>query len=69
MQWKEYSKLKGQHAFLSASKYSWLGYDDDKLVSSYFNFLSIAKGTRLYALVAARIDMDITMLQSTATLH
>ena len=69
MQWKEYSKLKGQHAFLSASKYSWLGYDDDKLVSSYFNFLSIAKGTRLHALAAEHIDLGIKMPRSKATLN
>lgn len=69
MQWKEYSKLKNSHAFLSASKFSWLNYDEEKLLTSYFNFLQIARGTRLHALAAEHIDLGIKMPKSKATLN
>ena len=35
MIWNSHSTLEGAHAFLSASKYSWLNYDDEKLVSTF----------------------------------
>ena len=35
MIWNDHSKYEGQHAFLSASKYHWINYDDDKLIFMY----------------------------------
>lgn len=34
MTFNDHSRLRGQHAFLSASKYSWINYDPDKLAVS-----------------------------------
>ena len=47
MNFNEHSELEGRHAFLSASKYSWLNYDLDKLSESYSNFLAAQRGTQL----------------------
>ena len=37
MQWNDHSRIEGQHATFSASKYNWLNYTDDKLVTVYDN--------------------------------
>lgn len=48
MIWKNYSKLKGQHAFLSPSQHAWLNYSSDKLVSVWANKEAIKEGTELH---------------------
>ena len=40
MNFNKHSDLEGCHAFLSASKYHWINYDDEKLVTAYENFLA-----------------------------
>lgn len=49
MNFNKHSNLEGKHAFLSASKYSWINYDEDKLISAFENYSAIARGTRLHA--------------------
>lgn len=48
MNWNRHSELEGSHAFLSASKYHWINYDDDKLVDSYNSFIATQKGSELH---------------------
>ena len=57
MKWNEHSSLKGEHAFLSASKYHWINYDNEKLDSVYLSWLAIQKGTELHELASKLIDM------------
>ena len=45
MTFNDHSRLRGQHAFLSASKYSWINYDPEKLAVVYTNFMATQKGT------------------------
>jgi hypothetical protein len=40
--------LIGKHAFLSASKYHWINYDEDHLKSVYLRNLAVKKGTELH---------------------
>ena len=40
MTFNDHSRLAGQHAFLSASKYHWINYDPDKIASAYTNFMA-----------------------------
>ena len=47
MTFNDHSRLRGQHAFLSASKYNWINYDPDKLAVVYTNFMATQKGTEL----------------------
>ena len=51
MNWNDHSREvpEGSHAFLSASKYSWLNYSPDKLKESYINALAKQRGTMLHA--------------------
>lgn len=57
MNWNNHSSLKDQHAFLSASKYHWINYDNEKLDSVYLSYLAIQKGTELHELASKLIDM------------
>ena len=50
MRWIRHSRLEGQHAFLGASKHSWINYDEDKLTESYFSYLASKRGTELHEL-------------------
>lgn len=48
MKFFNHSDLSGRHAFLSASKYSWIRYDEDQLYDTFQNHMSAALGTRLH---------------------
>ena len=52
MQWNDHSRIEGQHATFSASKYNWLNYTDDKLVTVYDNMKAKERGTVLHAFAA-----------------
>ena len=38
MQWNKHWDLEGQHAFLGASNYHWLNYDQNKLRDVWRNY-------------------------------
>ena len=69
MIWNDHSKLEGKHAFLSASKYSWINYDEDKLAETRNNFLAAAQGTELHALAAQCIKLGVKLQKTNATLN
>lgn len=69
MRWMRHSNLEGSHAFLGASKYSWLNYDDDKIVESYYSFLATQRGTRLHELAAKLIEEKVTLPKTTQTFN
>ena len=48
MNFNDHSELEGLHAFLSASKYHWINYDEEKLHNSYINHLAAEEGTRTH---------------------
>lgn len=69
MNFNEHSELEGMHAFLSASSYHWVNYDEDKLEERYLSNLAQVKGTRLHALAAELIDMRINLPKEEKTLN
>lgn len=69
MNFNNHSKLEGQHAFLGASKYHWIDYDDEKLVQSYTNFLAAQKGTILHEFAAQCIELGQKLPSSKKTLN
>lgn len=69
MNWNNHSKLSGAHAFLGASKYSWLNYDDDKLMEAYANQQAVYRGTRLHALAAELISLHQPLPRTQKTLN
>lgn len=48
MNWMMHSDLKGKHAILSASKYHWVHYDEDKLINWYKLSLARTRGEILH---------------------
>ena len=57
MNWNKHSDLKGLHAFLSASKYAWINYDEDKLLERYNNELAKERGTKLHEFASFCIEL------------
>lgn len=68
MKWNDHSRLAGEHAFLGASKHSWLNYDKDKLVQVYLNEQAKQRGTRLHELACEHILLKEKMPKSKRTL-
>ena len=48
MNFNKHSEIEGQHAFLGASKYHWIYYDNDKLIDSYSKFNAVKRGIELH---------------------
>ena len=69
MIWNKHYNMNNKHAFLSGSKYSWLNYDDKKLVDTYNNYLSVQKGTELHELAADLIKHQIKLPRTKDTLN
>lgn len=61
MKWIKHSSLEGTHAFLSASGHSWLNYDDEKLVKTYYSYLAKLRGTELHEIAADLIRHKIKL--------
>ena len=64
-----HSNLKGQHAFLGASKYHWINYDEDKIADSYAKFTAIQRGTILHDFAAQCISLGQKLPKSRKTLN
>lgn len=59
----------GKHAFLSASKYHWTNYDEEKLVRTYIAALAAQRGTELHAFAHNAIRLGIKLPRSPKTLN
>ena len=68
MNFNQHYNLIGEHAFLSASKYHWINYDEEKLANSYLKWQAVQMGTRLHALAAEHIALGIKMPKTKKTL-
>ena len=69
MNFNKHSYLEGQHAFLSASKYHWIGYDEEKLDAAYRKHQAAAIGTRKHNLAKELIELGIKLPKSKKTLN
>lgn len=69
MNFNRHSNLEGQHAFLSASKYHWINYDEAKIAESYEKMLAVRKGTILHAFAAQCISLGQKLPKSSKTLN
>ena len=69
MNFNKHFDFTGQHAFLSASKYYWLNYDDQKIAESYVNFMAIQHGTELHALACSLIRNGVHLPKTKETLN
>ena len=69
MNFQKHSNLKDAHAFLGASNYHWLGYDEEKLATAYAKRKAVIEGTKLHALAASLIEMGVKLPKSRKTLN
>lgn len=69
MNFNKHSNLEGQHAFLGASKYHWVNYDETKLITSYSNYLATLKGTTFHEFAAQCIRLGQKLPKSHKTLN
>ena len=69
MDWNKHYNLAGQHAFLGASKYHWINYDEEKLMDSYSNFRAAQRGTELHDFAAQCIKLGQRWPKSQKTLN
>lgn len=69
MNWNRHSNLEGQHAFLSASGYHWINYDDEKIADAYAKWRAAQRGTTLHAFAAQCIALGQKLPRSDKTLN
>ena len=69
MNFNKHSDLIGKHAYLSASKYHWVNYDEEKIAASYRNFLAAERGTELHQYAALAIKLRQKQPRSNKTLN
>ena len=69
MNFNKHSHLEGQHAFLSASKYHWTGYDVEKLTDSYLKYLATQRGVELHDFACQCIRLGIRLPRRSETLN
>ena len=68
MDWNKHY-LKSEHAFLGASSYHWLNYDEERLIQSWRSAKAKEKGTELHAFAAQCIKLGQKLPRSTKTLN
>lgn len=69
MRFVKHSTLEGQHAFLSASKYHWVNYDDEKLLATFNNQFAALRGTRQHNWAAEAIRLGRRQPRNNETLN
>lgn len=69
MNFNKHSEIEGMHAFLGASKYSWLNYDEEKLIDTYKNHLATMRGTELHDFASHCIRLGQKLPKSHKTLN
>lgn len=62
-------RLDGIHAFLAPSKYSWVGYDEEKLEGVYSTWRLSQLGTELHELAAKLINLRVKLPKNNKTLN
>lgn len=69
MNFNKHLNLEGQHAFLGASKYHWINYDEVKVADVYSKYLAAQKGTVLHEFAAQCIRLGQKLPKSRKTLN
>lgn len=69
MRFNPHSDLKDKHSFLSASKSSWVNYDDEKLDYTYGTALAAMKGSQFHELACSLIRMGVKLARSQKTIN
>ena len=57
MNFNNHFKLEGQHAFLGASKYHWINYDEEKIAEAFARHQAVLRGTVIHDFAARCIKL------------
>lgn len=69
MNFNKHYNLNGKHAFLSASKYHWVNYSEEQLVSVYVRQLAVLRGTELHEFAQRCIELGQKLPKSRKALN
>lgn len=69
MNFNKHSDYKDKHAILSASKYHWIRYSDEKLQEFYRTQRAAERGTRIHALAKDLIELGVKLPRTRQTLN
>jgi hypothetical protein len=69
MRFNQHSLLAGKHAFLSASKSSWVNYEDDKLDRVFLSNMAAQRGTDLHDLANSLIRLGVRLPDTPSTMN
>lgn len=69
MDFNPHFDLEDKHAFLGASKYSWINYDKEKLTGAYTRFLATQEGTIKHDFASQCIRLNQKLPKSKKTLN
>lgn len=68
-QFNRHAEIEGKHAFLSASKYHWIRYDEAKMADVFRNFFAAEQGTRMHDFASHCIRMGQKLPRTKQTLN
>lgn len=68
MNFNQHYNLQGKHAFLSASKYSWIRYTPEQLADTFRKALAAQEGSELHELAATLITKGLKLRGSNTTM-
>lgn len=69
MNFNKHYDLEGCHAFLGASKYHWINYDEEQLEESYRKSIAKQRGTELHDLACRCIKHGVKLQKTNKTLN
>jgi hypothetical protein len=69
MNFNTHYDLVGRHAFLSASKYHWINYDDEKIDATFRTHLAAQRGTEMHELGYNLIRMGVKLPKTQKTIN
>ena len=69
MDFNRHSHLEGMHAYLSASKYHWIRYSEEKLIDNFLNMRAARRGTELHNLASELIRLGVKLPNNKQTLN
>jgi len=69
MNFNKHYDLEGKHAFLSASKYHWVNYDEEKVSNSFTKYLATQKGTELHDFARRSVNLKIKLPKTRRSLN
>jgi hypothetical protein len=69
VKFKYHGNLEGRHAFLSPSSYSWIRYDDARLVERLTTSMAAARGSKYHALAHDLITLGVKLPTTKKTMN